>query len=492
MRHRAAVIAAAALLGVVLALVPHPVMAADAETLFPLHVSGGSIVGPAGQEVILRGVNSNGLVQYAPSRPEAVPLTAASVHEMAAMGFDFLRLPLSLSALEPEPGQISQAYLGKIAQILGWAQASGIWVLVDLHQDRYAAGLFPGESDGMPPWMVDTLGLPKTPTLLGVTNPAVQGAFTAFWSNRTVDGTQLWSAYMDGLTALATAFGRSPALAGYDVMNEPNPGFYVGSDFVTRYLLPFYARAVQAIRRLDPTHPIFLEPDIVSMATLELAWPQRAFLRQGIVFEPHEYLPNGSFLQAHGVATKAVTAQLLAQMYEASNRAAAALSLPWFVGEFGAATMATGNAEIQTEVELQDQYGVGSALWLWQIKPGTYPWQLVKPDGGLIPDRTRLGLVASPHPLTVGGRLVSMRYAPAGSFSLQMVAAAAAGPTVVLASSLTYPHGIEVKGSAPWNVTAQTEAVPGATLTLWRLTLKPTTGPVTLTILPRGAATSTP
>ena len=130
-------------------LPPRPVAAAGSPALFPLHVSGTSIVGPAGQVVLLRGVNSNALVQYDPSHPEAVPLTATSLDEMAAMGFDFLRLPLSPSELEPRPGQISRACLGRIAQVLGWAQASGIWVLLDLHQDRYAAGLYPGESDGM-------------------------------------------------------------------------------------------------------------------------------------------------------------------------------------------------------------------------------------------------------------------------------------------------------------------------------------------------------
>ena len=106
-------------------------------------------------------------------------------------------------------------------------------------------------------------------------------------------------------------------------------------------------------------------------------------------------------------------------------------------------------------VGLQGRYGVGSALWLWQIRPGKYPSQIVEPDGRLIADRTRLGRVASPHPLTVGGRLVSMRYRPTGSFSLQRVATAVAGPTVVLASSLTYPQGIEVRTSAPWKVTSR-------------------------------------
>ncbi len=472
-------------------LPPRPVVAAGSPALFPLHVSGTSIVGPAGQVVLLRGVNSNALVQYDPSHPEAVPLTATSLREMAAMGFDFLRLPLSLSELEPRPGQISQAYLGRIAQVLAWAQASGIWVLLDLHQDRYAAGLYPGESDGMPKWMVDTFGLPSSPILFGVTNPAVQGAFTAFWDNRQVDGTHLWQAYMAGLTALAARFGRSPALAGYDIMNEPNPGLYVGRDFVRRCLLPFYGEAVRAIRRLDPSHPIFLEPDVVSMATLRLSWPQRAFLRSGVVFEPHEYLPSGKFLAPHGAVTRAVTRELLGQMYEDASQAAASLSLPWLVGEFGGPDTAAGDAEIRTEMQLQDRYGVGSALWLWQIRAGTYPWQLVGPDGRPI-DRSRLALVASPHPLTVGGRLLAMRLDPQGAFSMQLAATPGAGPTVVVASSLTYPQGIVVKSSVPWTVTTQTEAVPGASLTLWRVTLSPASGPVSVSILPRSPAPATP
>lgn len=456
--------------------------------VFPLRVSGDAIVGPLGQQVFLRGVNANGLVAYNPAYPEAAPLTQASLAEMASMGFDFLRLPLSLSQLEPSPLHISVLYLQRIRAVLDWAQAHGIWVLLDLHQDHYAATLFPGESDGMPSWMIDTLGLPAKPILLGITNPAVQGAFTAFWQNRRVRGVPLWQSYFAGLKALAVAFHASPALAGYDVMNEPNPGFNLGPTFVARDLMPFYAQAVGAIRAIDPTHPVFLEPDIVSMATGESAWPAQAFLHRGIVYEPHTYLPTRvlSLGRSSPKMSVPVAAQMLGALYGLSARAAQRMGLPWLVGEFGAPTTTLGDAEIADEIQLQDRSLVGGALWLWQIQPDRYPWQVVMADGAPIRDSRRLSALLSPHPVVVGGRITAMDWQPrTRTFTLSIRGNMTAGTTTVEASSFTYPSGIACSSNLPCQESSSKYGVAGRHWTLWRLTLPAAGGLIHLQVSPR-------
>jgi endoglycosylceramidase len=57
------------------------------------------------------------------------PLCQSDLVQMAALGFNSLRLPLSWSLLEPERGHFSQTYLDRIAQVVEWARALGIYVI---------------------------------------------------------------------------------------------------------------------------------------------------------------------------------------------------------------------------------------------------------------------------------------------------------------------------------------------------------------------------
>ena len=148
-------------------------------------------------------------------------------------------------------------------------------MILDLHQDRYAATLFPGEADGFPTWMVKTFGLKTSPVVGGITDPAVQGAFTSFWLDRPVFGHGLQYWYLLALRKLASTFARNPDVAGYDVMNEPNPGFFPPLAFANAVLLPFYHQAVNTIRAVAPSQPIFLEPDVVSLIAGYQSWPTR-------------------------------------------------------------------------------------------------------------------------------------------------------------------------------------------------------------------------
>lgn len=444
-----------------------------------------------GGQVLLRGVNVNALVQYSAAHPEAAPLTAGQVRLISAMGFDFIRLPLSLSRLEPAPGVISRPYLEAIATIVARAQAQGIYVLLDLHQDRYAAGLFPGESDGMPPYMVNTLGLGQTPILLGVTDPAVQGAFTAFWKNLPVHGQPMQNWYLYGLAALVKAFAQDPAVAGYDVMNEPNPGLLLTRQFVPNDLLPFYAHAVATVRAVSATQPIFLEPDIVSMALGDPLWPltKAPFVHEGVVFAPHLYAPSaalqtGHVFNAKGVAT-ALSRDTLSLLAAGAERQARHLGVPWLIGEYGAPQGALGNAEIARDVTLADRYKVGSAYWLWSILPHTYNWNLVTPQGTLHAPASRLALVASPYPAVVGGRLESLAYTPR-TRTLRLTAAldASLGPTVLTWDSLAYPCGARLQANRPYHLWVTTDPAGSTTITRYEAVFAPANGTLRATLTP--------
>src|SRR5439155_5713467 len=132
-RVKRLVAVAAAVCGIALAV---PSNAAGPDALQFLHV--GPAAGPAelpqivdetGRSVVLRGVNVNGLVDYwtkdlTPPYPissnayddgacpadsdvtTAVPLCERDLDQIAQLGLDVIRLPVSWSLLEPTPGRI--------------------------------------------------------------------------------------------------------------------------------------------------------------------------------------------------------------------------------------------------------------------------------------------------------------------------------------------------------------------------------------------------
>src|SRR5947199_6139010 len=90
------------------------------------------------RQVLLRGVNTNQLGDYYQADPtleSTVPLTEDDFAQMAAVGFDSVRLIVHWSLLEPRRGVFDQAYLDRVRQAVGWAARHGLYVVLDMHQD---------------------------------------------------------------------------------------------------------------------------------------------------------------------------------------------------------------------------------------------------------------------------------------------------------------------------------------------------------------------
>ncbi|HEY2213953.1 MAG TPA: cellulase family glycosylhydrolase, partial [Acidimicrobiales bacterium] len=58
--------------------------------------------------------------------------------QMRGLGFNFIRLPVNWSQLEPTPGIYSTTYINRIAQVVQWAGEQGVYVLIDMHEDSYS------------------------------------------------------------------------------------------------------------------------------------------------------------------------------------------------------------------------------------------------------------------------------------------------------------------------------------------------------------------
>ena len=98
------------------------------------------IVDGDGDQVLLRGVNVNQLVDFYRPDPavEATrPLTDADFAGMAAHGFNVVRLGISWSALEPVRGSFDGSYVARIVEAVDAAERHGLFVVLDMHQDSW-------------------------------------------------------------------------------------------------------------------------------------------------------------------------------------------------------------------------------------------------------------------------------------------------------------------------------------------------------------------
>ncbi len=194
---------------------------------------------------------------------------SADASFLAASGFRAVRLGVIFGALMPEPGKINLIYLRQIVQMVNLLSHEHIFVLLDMHQDEY--GPVTGV-DGFPPWATITDGTanPKLAFPNGYyKSPAVQAAWASFWADRQgPGGVGLQQRYIAALVTLARTFQSNKSILGYDIMNEPWPGAGYAScetssgcpELEQTLLDPFYAKATQAIRAVDPHHLIFVEP----------------------------------------------------------------------------------------------------------------------------------------------------------------------------------------------------------------------------------------
>lgn len=332
-----------------------------------------------GRQVLLRGVNVVQLGDYYqadPDSPPTFPLTEADFARIASMGFDVVRLVLHWSALQPQPGGIDDAELDRIAQALDWARAHDVYVVLDLHQDAWSKHLFtppdetcpPGFSpsigwDGAPPWATYTDGQSTCQVGTREFSPAVAHAFESFWVDRAgPDGTGIQTHFMQVWQALAARFGADPVVAGYDLFNEPHPGYSAGATD-TALLAAFYRRTIEAIRDSEqaagaPPKPVFFEPSVLWSGFGAGPIPPPGFTDDdGIVFAPHLYA--GSFTLTPGFGVD--------EGFEAAATAASTYGATFWSGEWGwFGNPETDAAKVARYAQLEDAHAVGGAWWSWR------------------------------------------------------------------------------------------------------------------------------
>lgn len=341
--------------------------------------------------------------------------TAEDIADLAARGFTLVRLGVIWAAIEPRPGEYDDGYLDWIAEQLDLIHEAGMLAVLDAHQDLYSQ-LF---SDGAPHWATLT-DQPFEPTELWsdayLTSGAVHEALDAFWRNDPgPGGVGLQERFAAMWAHVAACLGAHPAVAGYDLLNEPAPGsaapeifgavigaFAQATGQHLEQLLADFADPEAKLRQLarlddeavhraigDAVHPLVAEFEQQSVAPLmaRVARAVRAVDPHTLILREHGYFANlgipsgqpplgdpGEVYSPHGydltVDTEAIAlssdtraATIFARHAETAER----LGVPVIVGEWGALDLGTGVTGHATALQdLFDRRGWSWTYWCWQ------------------------------------------------------------------------------------------------------------------------------
>ncbi len=171
-----------------------------------------------------------------------------------AFGFDLIRLAVTWQNLEPVMGQYNEQYLQSLDQIFALAAQYGVYILLDMHQDIYSNNDGKSVGDGAPSWAAITDGAkPRMPIFVWADGyffgKWVHRSFDHFWRNDPVEGIGLQDRYGALWQMLARRYGDSPALFGFDLMNEPFPGSE--SKKIFRRLVGNIAKAVLFNKKIN-------------------------------------------------------------------------------------------------------------------------------------------------------------------------------------------------------------------------------------------------
>jgi hypothetical protein len=337
--------------------------------------------------------------------------------QMRSLGYNLVRLVLNWSQLEPTAGTYNTTYLNRIAQVVGWAQQQGIYVILDMHQDEYSRYILPGKkplpsgcpssggSDGAPAWAVFTDGKPACADFgVDELNPAVAAAFYNFWQNHPVSapkgqspGTGLQDHYIGALAALAKRFHNNSTVLGYELMNEPQVGSIAALPLENLYqassqdLYPFYKKAIEALTGVRdgqatcpttaPNSNSCAYPQLASVSRQQiffepLAWrnvvefsPQVSApfsSYQNLVYAPHIY--THAFTLDEFLGYPAATSPFPPSYtfgYQTAEAEAQAMHSAVVTTEFGDAS-STDSLILSNEEAAQESTLTGGTLWAWK------------------------------------------------------------------------------------------------------------------------------
>ena len=229
--------------------------------------------------------------------------------------------------------------------------------------------------DGAPEWATITDGLSRCRLFIREASAAAAQAWQSFWLDRPAasDPIGIQEHLVRTWAWLAGAFKNDPTVVGYDLLNEPNPGWGFNATEAT-LLGEYHRRALEAIRHAERgglRKIVFFEPAVGTWTALGVGVPRPWTSDDQIVYAPHIYIGSSSL-------DKAVTGREVIPLrhgFEQARRDAAVYGTTFWVGEWA------GDGDwVRRFAALEDEFQVGSAFWQWKQACGD-PHGVSWPDG---------------------------------------------------------------------------------------------------------------
>lgn len=363
-----------------------------------------------GRSVLLRGLNTGGRSKWAPFLPfeidEDAPLehvrARADVYfeRIAAWGLNFARLQMSWEAVEPTQGRYDQRYLARLGALLDAAAAHHIYVILDFHQDLFAAPLM---GDGFPRWALpEDISRDERPQhrawfLAYLLDPRVKRAFERLWRD---EGGLKQALIQMWMTVLAQ-LGHHRALLGVELINEPGLGLSQDLEsFKTRTLLPFYHTLIRQLHARWPHLLISYGMPGVEFFGISARTPRPA--GYPLALAPHLYDPSLLLTRSGGMSMPPERAISMMGKWQRES------GTPVILGEFGVTAGAhEGQRWLERVMRALDAHRIHAAMWeysesaqLWNgedlnvldadLKPRPALQALIRPwlraIGGLVAD----------------------------------------------------------------------------------------------------------
>jgi endoglycosylceramidase len=420
-----------------------------------LGTTGSFLTNSDGQVVMLHGLNE--VYKIAPGEPSASGFSDDDAAFLAANGFNAVRVGVIWSDLEPEPGVFNPAYLASIESTVQTLGNHGIYSIIDFHQDAYSTA-FGGE--GAPAWATESDGATNVSLPFPYNiffDPAEQQAWDSFWSNADApNDIGLEDNYAQMLEYVGNAFNGNSNVAGFELMNEPSPGSSTflstllgGSFFDSQQLTPFYDQGSDAIRAVDPTTPIFFEPNLLSNAGLPTDLGHVDATNTVLSFHDYCEFDLGSLGCIPGVSAVVGNAEAYAE----------AQGIPAFMTEFGATSDQTA---IAAPMQGADGNLIGWTEWAYSSQgdittsasPPSSESLVFNPDlppTGTNVNTANLDTLAEPYPQVISGTPTSFSFEN-GTFDFTysteeadgLGSFAAGSHTTISVPTVEFPNGYDV------------------------------------------------
>ena len=380
-----------------------------------------------GRAWILRGVNLAGSHKNSPYTDPFTQPDYTRLHD--DWGMTGIRFLITWSAIEPTEGTYDDAYLDWVRSRIEMADAAGLGVVIDMHQDVYGEGF---GFDGAPAWACDATNymgfVPMQPWGINYADSHVMACFDALWA----DPSKLVAAWKH----VAERLADEPAIIGFDPINEPSWGSYAVATFEKDKLQPYYESAIAAVRAAAPHWLAFVEPS--NLRYLGFSTSLHEFKDTGIVYAPHLYdvqaEQNAMFDPSH--------AQDLIDTAADYQREATDIGGALWIGEYGGQAV-----DPQIAAYLDADYtgaaamSAGSMYWAYD-EGGAY--SLLDTSDHEVP--AIVGPVVRPAPARVAGTPLGWTFDPATSeFTFQWKPdARIKEPTTIMIPARSYPAGYTV------------------------------------------------